>query len=42
MPGELFVVRKVETWKGGVEEGKEGGREPGICQGLEEVVKRPE
>lgn len=23
-------------------EGKEGGREPGICQGLEEVVKRPE
>lgn len=23
-------------------EGKEGGREPGICQRLEEVVKRPE
>lgn len=38
MLGELFVVRKVGTSK----EGGGGGREPGICQGLEEVVKRPE
>lgn len=39
MPGELFVVRKAGTWRG--LEGK-GGREPGICQGLEEVVEWPE
>lgn len=40
MLGELFVVRKVGLSKGGG--GGDGGREPGICQGLEEVVKRPE